>query len=300
MLTTDYGYRPPSAIELFRILLRRARKQWRGHWAPAASPVIQASLLSGDPLVSCSGMSTLQMGVPGLLPRLPRRHRGWFLLSPTWSIEHEGDAREIRARAVVHRLRQPRHSLIFMCNTPVEVDELRRHGEAAFFHNKTSAVSEETFRPLDGVSVEFDAVYNAQLAPFKRHGLALGIERCAFLFYRASMGLSARQFETEVIARHTRQAPGHIFINPIDEDGKPMLLASAEVNLHLNRAAVGLCLSESEGPMFASTEYLLAGLPVVTTPSRGGRDVYLDDEFCLTVPPDPRAVATAVAALKAR
>jgi hypothetical protein len=52
--------------------------------------------------------------------------------------------------------------------------------------------------------------------------------------------------------------------------------------------------------MFASTEYLLAGLPVVTTPSRGGRAVYHDAEYCLTVPPDPRLVAEAVQALKAR
>lgn len=52
--------------------------------------------------------------------------------------------------------------------------------------------------------------------------------------------------------------------------------------------------------MYASTEYLLAGLPVVSTPSRGGRNIYYDDEYCLTVPPDPRSVADAVYALKAK
>ena len=52
--------------------------------------------------------------------------------------------------------------------------------------------------------------------------------------------------------------------------------------------------------MFASVEYLLAGLPVVSTPSRGGRQHFLDNDYCLTVHPDPRSVAEAVAALRAR
>jgi hypothetical protein len=52
--------------------------------------------------------------------------------------------------------------------------------------------------------------------------------------------------------------------------------------------------------MFASTEYLLAGLPIVSTPSKGGRYVYYDDEYCWIVPPDPRSVAEAVGALKAK
>jgi len=49
--------------------------------------------------------------------------------------------------------------------------------------------------------------------------------------------------------------------------------------------------------MFASIEYMLCGLPVVSTPSRGGRDFYFDPEFCRVVPPDPVAVADAVAEL---
>ena len=52
--------------------------------------------------------------------------------------------------------------------------------------------------------------------------------------------------------------------------------------------------------MFASTEYLLAGLPIVTTPSTGGRHVYHDQEYCWTVAADPDSVAGAVRALKAQ
>jgi glycosyltransferase involved in cell wall biosynthesis len=63
---------------------------------------------------------------------------------------------------------------------------------------------------------------------------------------------------------------------------------------YCNRAHVGLCLSATEGAMYASIEYLLCGLPVVSTINRGGRDFFFDAEFCITVPPDPTAVARAV------
>jgi glycosyltransferase involved in cell wall biosynthesis len=52
--------------------------------------------------------------------------------------------------------------------------------------------------------------------------------------------------------------------------------------------------------MFASTEYLLCGVPVVTTVSRGGRDYFFAPEFCTTVEPDPQAVGRAVADLVRR
>lgn len=242
-------------------------------------------------------MSGTPLGLASHLPRLPRDHKAWFLISPTWSIEDRSHAKHIRTYAIFHRLRNPSHSLLFMCNTRAEADLLRDAGEAAFLHNKTCASSEHAFRPLDGAPVEFDAIYNAQLAPWKRHELTLGVERCAFLFYRDK---ATTESEKALIDRHARLAPGHVFLNSFDGDGRPIRQDPVAVNRHLNRAAVGLCLSEVEGPMFACTEYLLAGLPVVTTPNRGGRDGYLDADYCLTVPPDPRSVAEAVSALKAR
>ena len=51
--------------------------------------------------------------------------------------------------------------------------------------------------------------------------------------------------------------------------------------------------------MFASTEYLLAGLPVVSTPSIGGRESFYDEEYCRIAEPDARSVAEATAALRA-
>ena len=201
-----------------------------------------------------------------------------------------GSPQGIREAAILHRARNPDHRLIFVCNTPEEVLLLQKFEEAAFFYNKTANSSERIFRPLERASIEFDAIYNAQLIPWKRHELSLGIESCAFLFYRDSLLRDVASSEAAIMDRHAAAAPGHVFLNALDGAGVPIRLPLSEVNRHLNRASIGLCLSEREGAMFASTEYLLSGLPIVSTPSTGGRHVYYDEEYCCTVPPDPRSV----------
>ena len=63
---------------------------------------------------------------------------------------------------------------------------------------------------------------------------------------------------------------------------------------YINQARVGLCLSAEEGAMYASAEYLLCGLPVVSTRSTGGRDTYFDDTYVKIVEDTPEAVAEGV------
>jgi glycosyltransferase involved in cell wall biosynthesis len=90
--------------------------------------------------------------------------------------------------------------------------------------------------------------------------------------------------------------PNATFVNQLSAEGCQWLPSNA-VNSILNTARVGLCLSAVEGQMMASIEYLMAGLPIVSTPSVGGRDYFFDPEYCLIAPDDPRAIRDAVAAL---
>jgi hypothetical protein len=300
MLMQELGYRAPRPDDEARILAKSALAKPPGAQISHPSLAIAAAVLSGDPLISYSGSTpTFPLGLASIAAAALRNHPAWFLISPTWSIEVDGLALTLHEHAVAHRHDHPGRRLIFIGNTPNEVEILQRHHEAAFFCNKAIHVSEKVFRPLDGVPLEFDAIYNAQLVPWKRHELSLGIPRCGFLFYRDGVLRGAGDAEKTIMARHAA-IPGHVFINALDKDRQPARLPLAAVNRHLNRASVGLCLSEVEGAMFASTEYLLSGLPIVTTPSQGGRQVYHDAEYCLCVPPDPRSVGEAVQALKAR
>ena len=294
-LLEQLGFRPPAADEI-------AGSRQGGLDQPAGEHVgyTASAVLHARPLISFSGISNdLSLGLASIAGDRLSGRDAWFLLSPTWAVEWEGGASEYRRRAILHRARCPNHRLIFVVNSQKNADELRAAGEAAFFFNKTASVPESIFRPLPNATREFDAIYNAQLRPWKRHELAMAIERCAFVFHRGGVGIEIAEGEQRILRRH-RPLPGHVFLNAFDPAGVPIRFSPDKVNAALNRACVGLCLSEIEGAMFAGTEYLLAGLSIVTTPSDGGRDGYFDPDYCLTVVPDPAAVAAAVQALKDR
>jgi hypothetical protein len=59
----------------------------------------------------------------------------------------------------------------------------------------------------------------------------------------------------------------------------------------INKAHVGLCLSAEEGAMFVSAEYLLCGIPVVSTRNKGGRDVMFTPEHVFIADDTPESVA---------
>lgn len=76
-----------------------------------------------------------------------------------------------------------------------------------------------------------------------------------------------------------------------------------KVNEILNNSCCGLILSGNtgdhqqglhEGANYSSSEYLLCGLPVITTPSQGGRDYWFDDYNSITCEPSQESVREAV------
>src|SRR5690606_1528816 len=202
------------------------------------------------PLISYSGsIPHAPLGLASMCDPLLAARPAWLLISPTWSIETDEVANTLRAHAVKHRLANRKHRLIFVCNTAEEAALRQQHHEAAFHYNKTANVLQTRFRPLFGSRTIYDAIYNAQLIPWKRHELSLGVERCAFLFYRDGSLAEASIFQAKIMRRHSA-VPGHVFINQLDESGRPVRLSLRRVNQHLNKAAVGLCLSEAEGAMF--------------------------------------------------
>lgn len=221
-----------------------------------------------------------------------------FFLLTYWSLENPGGVRMVRRNAELHQSRFPKQTLVFLCNTPAEQLLLDAAGLEAVTVNQNQIVSEQTFRPLDHLAITYDAVYNAKIARFKRHHLAAAIEWLLYVSYRCPNDMSpsaGRAYVQRMLSRSQQ----HQFANPL-VDGLPSQIGPDEVNRAHNQAAVGLCLSQVEGAMYASVEYLLAGLPIVTTPSRGGREAFFDADYCVTAEPEVRAVRDAVVALRDR
>ncbi len=257
------------------------------------------AVLSCDPPVFNTGIAYDEF--LGIAPSFGERYgdvAAGFLIYPTWTIEDRDTAVRVAEAAGEHLDRYPNHRVEFLTNTQREADLLSEFGQPAICLNKNFTVSDAIFRPLPEATIEFDAIYNARFVPEKRHELAARIGSVAYLAYIEATALDP-EAQKALLAATLAQNPRHALINPV-VDGVPVRLSPRETNAALNRAAVGLCLSATEGSNYASMEYMLAGLPVVSTPSIGGRDVFFDPEYCAVCEPDPGAARDAVEAMKAR
>lgn len=157
--------------------------------------------------------------------------------------------------------------------------------ESAGFHgeiiNQNAWLDERlAMRPINCDKL-YDAIYVARLVEFKRHYLASKVSNLAII-----AGDSHR-------AIGVVPAPPNVFRN--DKS-----LNSDEVCLKINQSKCGLILSEFEGACYASSEYLLCGIPVISTPSEGGRSVWYNEYNSIICDADPSSVADAVRAISTR
>jgi glycosyltransferase involved in cell wall biosynthesis len=216
-------------------------------------------------------------------------------MKPSWTYHRRASARLLRRRWNRHAERHPGHRLRVLCNSDLEVDTLRREGLDAEVVHQNAMLDERIFNIHDEIDPEFDAVYDAQLAPFKRHDLAKRLDSLALITY-----LDRRVRGAVGVADWTRRMPGWRWLNwPADHE-KPTHFKQPRLARELARCRVGLCLSPVEGAMYASMQYLLCGLPVVSVPSFGGRDVFFDREYAAVVPADAGAVAAGVKEMLSR
>jgi glycosyltransferase involved in cell wall biosynthesis len=257
-------------------------------------------LLSTDPPIFLSGIPYDEyVGVARAFGNRYGNVKAGFIIFPTWTIEAPDKARSLRQAFLHHTQLYPEHRFRYICNTIEEASVLESVGQPALFLNHKFTVSEQVFRPLPDVPVEFDAIYNARFVAEKRHDLAADIDSVAYLAYSEPQEIRQNEFR-KLWAETKVRCPNHALLNVIDDDGLPISQSHQDVNIALARAATGLILSEAEGASYAAMEYMLAGLPVVSTPSIGGRHVYFDPEYTIICEPDPRSVREAVGALKER
>jgi glycosyltransferase involved in cell wall biosynthesis len=142
------------------------------------------------------------------------------------------------------------------------------------FISQNIYVNTKIYRPIQ-MDKDYDAIYVAQMKLFKRHHLAAQVKR---LYIATAGGGDIPLFCRQV---------SHAKFNDKRLD-KP------ELAQMYSRSYCSLALSAEEGAMLASYESLLCGVPVVTTASRGGRDVFFDQTNSILVEADEAAVFKAV------
>jgi glycosyltransferase involved in cell wall biosynthesis len=228
-----------------------------------------------------------------LLRRLGRRPVQVYYL-PSWHVGPGDMPRRLRQIRRIE-LAGPAVRVSVLGLTPAMVDRFTEAGVDAVWCQQNAFADDRIFRPLPDAERRFDALYDARLEPFKRHALAASIPRLALMGYRNPATVQ-EDYAREIRARF---AGTHWFFDP-DATPEQWTMTDEDINTAYNQCAVGLCLSAAEGGMWASIQYLLAGLPVVSTPSEGGRDTFFEAPHVRIVAPTPEAVATAVEELIAQ
>lgn len=189
----------------------------------------------------------------------------------------------IRARNVWKYLRIARAipsygEIVFVTNEPSEAFWLKSLGLNAFCYGQNLHIRDNFYTPQQSVKM-YDAVYAAQLANFKRLHLAAEVKRLFVVTYQSG--------KKEWDLHDYESSLAHAEYNKV-------FISKEEVRAVYQKSKVGLALSASEGAMWASVEYLMCGLPVVTTPSRGGRSRYLSSENSIEVAPTIDSVCRGV------
>jgi len=226
--------------------------------------------LASTPPVFAVGDAFLPQLVQLLATRNLQPH---LLVFPTWD-------KSTLFRAIGERLRfwrNVRFPVTWMCSTPEEVKAFKSVGFSAIECHHNLFCDECTFK-VGPSERTFDAVYNAVLRPYKRHNLASEVKSLRLV--TGSVDGRSRLNELGV---------AHAVVND-------RFLTKSEVNDVFGMSNCGLALSAEEGGMLAATEYLLAGLPIVTTYSRGGRHMWYTKENHRLVGADKNEIARAVQA----
>lgn len=193
--------------------------------------------------------------------------QGYWLKMLGWRVE--------QARLAKHGIE---HHLIM--NDPREELLARWLGVRGALISNSVYTDEKVFSPYESQRKDLDAVYVAKLASFKRHALAARIAKLAIITMEGR-GLSA-----------FCPAVSHAETNSRN-------LTNQEVAKFIRRAHCTLALSVTEGGMLASFESLLCGVPVISTPSRGGRHLFYRPFNSKIVEPNAEAIAAAVAEVSA-
>ncbi len=189
-------------------------------------------------------------------------------------------------------------SFIFLANTKKEHELLRQNKLYSIFCNQNCFVDEKLYI-IRKTEKKYDAVYNARPIPKKNFHLASRIPNLALITYFTSPA------EKQFFEALKKQLPNASCLNFGEKKLADCLLTDyryispENLSRELCKAHCGLCLSDREGANYASIEYLLSGLPVVSVPSIGGRDVFFDPGYCFIAEKTQEAVRDAVMQAKA-
>jgi hypothetical protein len=256
------------------------------------APAFNVSLFAlwRDPLVCVSYLRPTSKTAFGVIAAIAKGKPFHILAPPQWRMSDQlNEALELKAWLASEH---PQATLTIMTATQADAAMVTAAGLNAIWASHTALVDERAFYVEPDVEKIYDAAHTANSRAWKRHDLAYGVPNLALVTYSWDGGGLSYD---ELIGNYKSLD----YINYSERDG-PRNLDPSGVRGVLGRARCGLVLSALEGANNASMEYFLCGLPLVTTPSEGGREEMYDPRHVTIVEPTAEAVEAAVAAYRSR
>ena len=182
--------------------------------------------------------------------------------------------------------------IVWLMNTRQQVDWASSLGLEALFVNHNCWLDSDLYKITGLEKRMYDVVINSRPFRWKRVYLADKIESLAYI--KGGDYTNGKQWFWSPWYR----LYSYVNLKPI---GDPCL-----VNLILNQAKIGVILSgntgddkqeDFEGACYSSSEYLLAGLRVISTPSEGGREVWYNSYNSIICQPTREGVESAYRAM---
>ena len=134
------------------------------------------------------------------------------------------------------------------------------------FCNHNAFLNENKFTILNSIYKKYDMVIDSAFHEYKNVQMAKKVENVIHVgYFKCARNTS----DDKVVPTYGTLVN---FIN-----GEYKKLDHSLINVHYNQSLLGGIFSECEGACFASSQYLLCGLPVISIKSVGGRDIWYND-----------------------
>ncbi len=169
------------------------------------------------------------------------------------------------------------NNIIFMCPNQYNMDICKKLGLQSILCNHNCFINENKFCIKNNERI-YNAVLNCRPEKWKRPYLAKQVENLAII-----KGYNFRKDEYYDMMQ----------LNPIYINNDIRLSEEEVVDMY-SKSMVGMILSEKEGACYSSSEFLLCGLPVISTSSVGGRDIWYNEKNSIVCDATEESVASAV------
>lgn len=235
-------------------------------------------IISHEPLILITYWHDFVITQDNFFASLSEHKDVYILIQIGWHRETPERAQELVD--VLAELKEKRDGLhfTFLCNSTHEEEVIKAKGLNAVFCHQNAFIDEKLYPIIPDAEKLFDAIYVARVTPFKRQELAQKIKSLRLIGWTSPL-------ETDYFNKIMSDTPQAEWTCEI---------ASNKIYREINSARVGLCLSAEEGAMFVSAEYMLCGIPSVTTRNLGGRESLFPKEAFCYVEDNPESVAEGV------